>query len=95
MSDLSAAIRHAMAREEFEKAKLLWNEYARHMAEDVRSGSAKQTQLAEVRQLMEWCRRVALASRAQAAARLKILRVAETYRRPGGVSAPAVIRASL
>jgi hypothetical protein len=95
---LTEPIRQAVASGEFQKAQLLWNGYAALLREELPKGSVSAARLAEVRELVEWSRRVVLCARAHAQSRLDLMRasmrVAQVYRHPRSRQA-AIIRTSL
>ena len=76
-------IRQAVASGEFQKAQLLWNGYAARLCEELRNGPVSEARLVEVRELVEWSRRVVLCARAHAQSRLDSMLVAQTYVHPG------------
>jgi len=85
-----------VARGDFTRARHLWEQYAGKCREEIRQGNDPAGKLEEARQLMLWCRRMALAARAQAQAQLDNLaqrtRVAAAYGntaipRPGSIRA--------
>jgi RNase P/RNase MRP subunit p30 len=85
-SHLTEPIRQAVACGEFQKAQLLWNGYAALLRQELPNGSVTEARLAEVRELVEWSRRVVLCARAHTQSRLDSMRdsmrVAQTYGRP-------------
>ena len=95
---LTEPIRQAIACREFQKAQLLWDGYAALLRQEMPKGSITEARLAEVRELVEWSRRVVLCARAHAQSRLDSMRdsmrVAQTYGRPRSQPA-ALIRTSL
>jgi hypothetical protein len=82
-STLDSKIRRAVAEGNFSRARGLWEEYAKQCAEEMRRGPDAPGALDQARQLMVWCRQMALAARAQAQAQLDRLtrgsRVAAAY----------------
>ena len=95
---LTEPIRQAIASGEYQKAQLLWDGYAALLREEMPKGSVTEARLAEVRELVEWSRRMVLCARAHAQSRLDSMRdsmrVAQAYGRPGSRQA-AIIQASL
>ncbi len=84
--NLKNAVRRAVAAREFTRGRQLWEQYALECRERIRHGTDPKGTLEEARQLMVWCRQVALAARAQAQTQLDNLarktRVAAAYGRP-------------
>jgi hypothetical protein len=76
---LESRIREAVASGEFKIAKDLWNAYVIHVQEELRQGSFSAVKLAQVRDLMEWSRGLALCARLHAQDRLNSLLVAAEY----------------
>jgi hypothetical protein len=72
-------IRQAVASGEFQKALTLWEEHARRLLQELRSGTFTSEKLAETRDLVEWCRTTALCARSHAQARLNRVRAAQQY----------------
>ena len=75
----TAAIRAAIAREDFAGAQRLWDEYAGELQQAVLDGVATAPQMAEARELFEWARLAIAALRAHAADRLGCLHAAQIY----------------
>lgn len=75
----TAAIRAAIAREDFAGVQRLWDEYADELQQAVLDGVATAPQMAEARELIEWARLAFAALRAHAANRLGCLRAAHVY----------------
>jgi len=95
--NLNSAVRRAVAAGDFVRGRRLWEEYTLQCREDMRRGPDPAARLEEARQLMLWCRQVALAARAQAQAQLDRLacrsRLSAAYRMPSGPP-PGSIRAA-
>lgn len=75
-------IREAVASREFKRAQDLWDAYVVQLVEELRQGSFSATKLAQVRDLMEWSRGVALCTRLHAQDRLNSLLIAAEYGNP-------------
>ena len=75
-------IRQAVISGEFTRARLLWEECAAGLAEEVSNGSLSPAMLSEVGQLVEWSRIVALCARAHLQGQLNGLHVAREYELP-------------
>jgi hypothetical protein len=95
---LTGPIRQAIASGEYQKAQLLWNGYAALLRQELSKGCVTAARLAEVRELVEWSRRMVLCAHAHAQGRLDSMRdsmcVARTYGRPGSQPA-ALVETSL
>ncbi len=95
---LTEPIRQAVASGEFQKAQFLWNGYAALLREELPKGYVTEARLAEVRDLVEWSRRVVVCARAHAQSRLDSMRdsvcVAQAYGRRRSRQA-AIIQTSL
>ena len=72
-------IREAVASGEFKRAQELWTAYTAQLEEELRQGSFSEAKLAQVRDLMEWSRGVALCARLHARDQLNSLLVAAEY----------------
>jgi hypothetical protein len=72
-------IRRAVGSGEFRKALALWQEHARHLRQEIRNGTFTKEQLAETRELVEWCRVTGLCARSHAQARLNQIAAARRY----------------
>jgi hypothetical protein len=72
-------IRQAVSSGEFQRATLLWNEYAAWVREEIARGRFTQAQMAEAADLVEWSRGVVECDRAHAQAQLATLWVASRY----------------
>jgi len=72
-------IRDAMASGEYQRAHLLWNEYATQLLEDARRGQLSEARFREAGELVKWSRRVVLCARAQAQNRIRSFQVAQEY----------------
>ena len=72
-------IRQAVASGEFRKALALWEDHARQLREEIRSGRSSSAKLAEARDLVEWCRITALCAKGHAQAQLNRIGVAARY----------------
>jgi hypothetical protein len=72
-------IREAVASGEFKRAQDLWNAYVVQLEKELRQGSFSAAKLAQVRDLIEWSRAVALCARLHAHDRLNSLLVAAEY----------------
>jgi len=90
---LTSRIRGAVASGEYQRALLLWNEYSARLQEELRVGSLTSGRLAEMRELMEWSRRVMLCARAHAQDQLNSLHVAAEYGVAPAPQAPRIIQA--
>ena len=95
---LTEPIRQAVASGDFQEAQLLWNGYADLLRQEMPKGSVTPARLEEVRELVEWSRRVVLCAHAHAQNRLDSMRdsmrVAQVYSRPRPRRA-AIIQTSL
>lgn len=84
-SDAQAGIRRAVSAGEFDKASALWETYAAQLTETIRIRSCSTAQLAQMRELIDWTRRIITCSRAQAQRRINTrltgLHVATVYAR--------------
>lgn len=84
--DLNSAVRKAVAAGDFNRARYLWEQFVLQCREAVQRGADAQDTLKDARQLMGWCRQMALAARAQAQSQLNRLagqtRVAAAYGQP-------------
>ena len=74
--------RRAVGSGEFRKALTLWEEHARQLRQEIRSGTFTKQKLAETRELVEWCRVTALCARSHAQARLNQIAAARRYGPP-------------
>jgi hypothetical protein len=72
-------IRQAVASGEFQRATLLWNEYAARIREEIARGICTEARMAEAGELVEWSRRVVLCDRARAQGQLTTIWVASQY----------------
>ena len=90
-------IREAIQREEYQKALVQWNDYARHLRQAAEVGSLPPDQIAEARALFEWSRGMLIGARAHLRARYHELEVAAAYRAPTGspASRPALVNTRL
>jgi hypothetical protein len=75
----TAAIREAFAASEFARAGELARVYAQEVEQAFKQGRAGEAELAEVRELIDWARLVALGFRAHAEQRLGSACVAGIY----------------
>jgi hypothetical protein len=83
MDDLpQIRIREAVASGEFKRAQDLWDAYIMQLEVELRHGSLSATKLAQVRDLMDWSRGVALCARLHAQDRLNSLLIAAEYGNP-------------
>jgi hypothetical protein len=84
--DLNSAVRRAVAAGDFNRARYLWEQYTLQCRQALRQGEDANGTLEGARQLMVWCRQMALAARAQAQSQLNRLagqtRVAVAYGQP-------------
>jgi hypothetical protein len=87
-------VREAVASGEFHRAQQLWNAYMVQLEEEIRQGTFSTTKLAQVRDLMEWSRGVALCARLHAQDRLNRVLIAAKYGSPR-VTAQPTIRVSI
>jgi hypothetical protein len=94
MQQSTEPIRHAIGCDEFPKALKLWNAYAAEMLAAVRSGTACESELDEMRRLVEWSRSAARAARAHAADQIRHCNAARKYSEAPGPM-PPIVRASL
>ena len=80
---LKAALQRAVIAGDFLRGRRLWEEYVAQCRQEMQQGPDPKGKLEEAGRLMEWCRQMALAARAQAQARLDNLayrtRVAAAY----------------
>lgn len=77
--EATAAIRSAFGSGEFDKARRLWADHASKLQDAIVQGSASQSDLAEMRDLIEWARGVVTCFRAQAVKKLSTAQAAELY----------------
>jgi hypothetical protein len=86
-------IRRAIAAGEFQTAQLLWNGYAAWLREEMPKGPITAARLGEMRELVEWSRRMVLCFRSHMQSRIdsmrKSMRVAQAY---GCPRSPRAIR---
>jgi hypothetical protein len=84
-SDARSAIRRAVAAGEFDKASELWEAYAEQLAEAIRGGTGSALELLQMRDLIDWTRRVVACAHAHSQLRINTrrmeLHVAATYGR--------------
>jgi hypothetical protein len=95
---LTEPIRQAIASRQFQKAQLLWNDYAALLRQELAKGSVTAARMAEMRELVEWSRRAVLCFRAHAQSRLDSMRDSMRVARAYGHSRsqpPALIQAVL
>lgn len=78
-SGAAEPIRRAVASGEFRKALALWEDYARQLRQELRSGTLSSEKFAEMRDLVEWCGAATLCARAQAQAQLNRAGAAQQY----------------
>jgi hypothetical protein len=87
--DLASAVRQSVASGNFTRARHLWEQYIQACRVAIRDGPDPKGDLEEARQLMAWCRQMALAARAQAQAQLDRVmcrsRIAAAYGRPASL----------
>jgi hypothetical protein len=85
-SVIQARIRTAVSAGEFGKALTLWETHAEQVADEIRAGTCSAADLAQVREMVEWTRGVAICTRAHAQrrihAQLTKLHAAAVYGRP-------------
>jgi hypothetical protein len=81
-------IRRAFASGEFRKALALWQDHARQLRQEIRSGTFSKEKLAATHELVEWCRITALCARSHAQSRLNRIAVAQRYAVPSGQPSP-------
>jgi hypothetical protein len=90
---LTEPIRQAIAAGEFQKAQLLWDGYAAVLRQEMPKGSVTAARLAEMRELVEWSRRVVLCFRSHTQSRLDSMRggmrAAQAY---GGLPSQRAVR---
>jgi hypothetical protein len=94
-NSLTDRIHQAVASGEFQRALLIWNEYAARLQQELRTGRLSAAEFEEAGQLVAWSRQVALCARAQALDRLNSLRVAEQYDTPLSSQTPRIVQVSL
>jgi hypothetical protein len=94
MDNRTDPIRQAVASGEFQRAALLWNEYAAGIREEIGRGTCTQARMAEAGELLEWSCGVALCERAHARSQLDTIWVASQYG-PADSPTPSCFRASL
>jgi hypothetical protein len=92
---LPERIRQAVASGEFQRALLLWNEYAAQLQQELGCGRLSATDFEEAGQLVAWSRQVALCARVQAQDDLNRLNVAGEYANPPSSHAPRIVQVSL
>jgi hypothetical protein len=84
-SDAHSGIRRAVTAGEFGKASALWETYAAQAADAIRSKAFSATDMAQMRELIDWARRAVTCARAQAQRRINTrltgLHVATVYGR--------------
>jgi hypothetical protein len=79
LSEQAAAIREALSREEFDKAKPLWDEYAAQLHTAILNGRATPAMLSEMGELVDWARLTVQAVRTGATAQLNCLYAVKAY----------------
>jgi hypothetical protein len=92
------SIRHAVNSGEFDRAQLLWNQYAAGLADELSNRCLSVARLAEVHELVEWSRTVVLCERAHLRSKLNRtqseLRVTGEYGIPASPRTPRLVTAS-
>jgi hypothetical protein len=76
---LEDRIRDAVASGEFAKAKALWVELGGRLRRDLAAQPTPAARLQDARELLEWCRTMAIADRARCQQRLNQLAVSGRY----------------
>jgi hypothetical protein len=89
------SIREAVASGEFDRATILWNEYATRIREEIRRGTCTAGRMAEAGELVRWSRQVVLCDRARAQAQLNTIWVASRYGPAVDPPSPSCFRAKL
>jgi hypothetical protein len=79
MPDTLALIRHAIEREDFAQAAVLWEGWSRDLSERIAAGQADPAEWAATVELRTWSRGVLLCARAQFLDRLNGLHAAGAY----------------
>jgi hypothetical protein len=92
---LTERIRRAVASGEFQKALVLWNDYAGQLQEALEQRRLSEPQLKEMGELVEWSRTVVLCARAQGQSLLSSLCAAGKYSDPVPRNEPRIVRISL
>jgi hypothetical protein len=87
-----AAIRAAVASGDYERASILWNDYAACLREELGRGAFSAARLAEVRGLVEWTRSVVLCAHSHSRARLNQLQAAAKYDQPAPSQASRLLQ---
>ncbi|HLK69757.1 MAG TPA: hypothetical protein VKU19_40285 [Bryobacteraceae bacterium] len=72
-------IRQAIASGEFQRATLLWNEYAAGIREEIARGACTPDRMAEAGELLRWSSDFVMCERARAQAELDTIWVAARY----------------
>jgi hypothetical protein len=92
------SIRQAVNSGEFDRAQLLWNQYAAGLAEELSNRCLSAARLAEVRELVEWSRTVVMCERSHLQSKLNRmqseLRVAGEYGIPASPRTPRIVAAT-
>ena len=86
-----AQIRHALEREEYARAAVLWEGWSRELSGRLATGTADPADWAATVELHTWSRGVLLCARAQYQDRLNSLRAAQAYG-SRWKPAPAIVR---
>jgi hypothetical protein len=85
-SEINARIRRAVSAGDFGIASGLWETYAAQVAGEIRGGICSASQLAQMRDLIDWTRGVAICARAHAQRRIDTqltkLHAVSVYGRP-------------
>ena len=79
MNAEAAYIRDAISREEYPKALVQWNAYARQLRQAIEAGGLSEQQMKEAGELFEWSRQALLGARAHLRDRFHTLEVAAAY----------------
>ena len=77
--DARESIRQAMAAEEFAAARRQWDVYAGQVRAAILDGSATESMMAEMREVVDWSRMVVQSFRAHAHDQLQCAHVARVY----------------
>ena len=88
-------IRQAVSAGEFSRARLLWQECAAGLAEEVSNGTLTEARLSEARRLVDWSRDVVLCERAHLLHQLNRQHVAGEYAHPVPWHAHRIVETSV
>jgi len=87
-------IREEIGAGEFDRAALLWNDYAAAIRQEIDRGTCTRDRVAEAGELLDWARRVVYCVRMRTQARVHSMQVASRYD-TADVPRPSTLRASL